>query len=150
GQGGCQTYPNGAICQPESCDPGANRYAVGTCRSGACTVSSRTCAPNRCNGSRCGQRCSEDSQCATPNVCVRGSCGKKPNGEPCSEMTASECASGICAQGVCCASACSGNCVSCALPQSAGVCTPVPNGTPDPSNGCQDKNAVSCDEDGLC
>ena len=56
---------------------------MGTCRNGACTVSSRSCAPNRCNGSRCGQRCSEDPQCATPNVCVRGSCGKKPNGEPC-------------------------------------------------------------------
>ncbi len=150
GQGGCQSYPNGSICQAESCDAGANRYAVGTCRNGACTVSARSCAPNRCNGSRCGQRCSEDSQCATPNVCVKGSCGKKPNGEPCSDATAAECASGICAQGVCCASACTGSCVSCALPQSAGVCTPVPNGTPDPAGGCPDQSSSSCRGDGLC
>ncbi len=150
GQGGCQTYPNGSICQPESCDPGANRFAVGTCRNGACTVASRSCAPNRCNGSRCGQRCAEDPQCATPNVCLRGSCGKKPNGEPCSESTASECASGICAQGVCCAGACGGSCVSCALPQSAGVCSPVPAGQADPARACTDAGASTCKGDGLC
>jgi hypothetical protein len=150
GQGGCQNYPNGAICQPESCDPAANRYAVGTCRNGTCTVSSRSCAPNRCNGRRCGQRCSDDAQCATPSVCQKGSCGKKPNGEPCAESNPDECASGICAQGVCCAGPCAGSCVSCALPQSAGVCTPVTAGAPDPARACADGGPAACKGDGLC
>ena len=93
--------------------------------------------PTGATATICGQRCATDAECATPNVCVRGSCGKKPNGEPCSASNAAECASGICAQGVCCAGACNGSCVSCALPQSAGVCTPVAAGAADPAGLCQ-------------
>ncbi len=150
GQGGCASYANGTICQAESCDASANRYAIGTCLNGACATTTRSCTPNRCNGNQCGQRCTTDTECATPNVCVRGSCGRKPNGEPCTASNPTECASGICAQGVCCASACTGSCVSCALPQSAGVCTPVPAGAADPTGQCQDQRAPSCGRDGVC
>ena len=60
---------------------------------------------------------------------------------PARPATATECASGICAQGVCCAGACTGSCVSCALPQRPGVCTPVPAGPPDPAGACVDQEA---------
>ena len=40
--------------------------------------------------------------------------------------------------------------MSCALPQSAGVCTPVPAGAADPTGQCQDQRAPSCGRDGVC
>jgi hypothetical protein len=150
GQGGCLRYPNGTVCQAESCDRGSNRYSIGTCRDGQCAVNSRACAPNRCNGNQCGQRCAADTECATPNVCVRGSCGKKPNGEPCAASNPGECASGICAQGVCCSGACTGSCVSCALQEARGECRPVPNGAADPAGACKDMKVQSCGTDGVC
>ncbi|HEY0709825.1 MAG TPA: hypothetical protein VGG33_23630, partial [Polyangia bacterium] len=150
GKGACQRYEEGTICRGESCDPAANRSSIGTCAGGTCRITTRGCAPNICNGNRCGIRCDNDGQCAPPNVCQNTSCGKRPNGAACSEMNPAECASGVCAQGVCCATTCSGSCVSCALPQSPGICAAVPDGVPDPAKVCVDQKPMSCGTDGKC
>jgi hypothetical protein len=151
GNGGCQRYPDGTICQPETCDPVGNRQSVGVCNGGACQVTSDACDPHVCNGIRCGQDCASDAGCVPPNVCDLGlrSCGKKPNGQPCAG-TGAECLSGICAQGVCCATPCSGTCLSCAQTRARGVCLAVPDGTPDPAGVCIDNKPASCGTDGRC
>ena len=41
----------------------------------------------------------------------------------------SQCAAGFCVSGVCCNTACTGQCSSCTLPGSVGICAPRPNGT---------------------
>jgi hypothetical protein len=150
GKGACQRYEEGSICRDETCDAGANRSSIGTCAGGSCRITTRGCAPNLCNGDRCGIRCDNDNQCAEPNVCQNASCGKRPNGSPCSANNPAECASGICAQGVCCAGPCTGSCVSCALPQSLGICAAVPDGMPDPEKVCVDQKPASCGTDGKC
>jgi hypothetical protein len=150
GAGACQRYMDGSVCQPSSCDPTGNQSSIGTCSEGSCKVTTRGCAPHLCNGDSCGLRCDNNTQCIPTNVCQDGSCGKRPNGEPCAANHPEECESGICAQGVCCGSACSGSCMSCALPNSAGVCTAVGNGGADPAKLCVDGKPASCGTDGKC
>jgi hypothetical protein len=150
GQGGCQRYEDGTVCQGQSCDPDAGQSSVGTCDSGTCQVTTRTCAPYVCNGDRCGMTCDNNTQCSSPNVCQDWSCGKRPDGAACSENRPNECSSGFCAQGVCCATDCKGSCLSCALPRSPGVCTAVPVGGADPTKLCVDQKPASCGTDGKC
>ncbi len=71
-----------------------------------------------------------------------------PNGGACN--LGAECVSGHCADGVCCESDCQMACRSCALPESKGLCRPVPLGTPDPRGMCADKGPASCHTNGLC
>jgi hypothetical protein len=51
---------------------------------------------------------------------------------------------------VCCESDCQMACRSCALPESKGLCRPVPLGTPDPRGKCEDKGPASCQTTGFC
>jgi hypothetical protein len=76
-----------------------------------------------------------------------GSAGA-PNGGACN--IDAECVSGHCADGVCCESDCRMACRSCALPDSKGLCRPVPLGTPDPRGMCADKGPATCQTNGLC
>jgi hypothetical protein len=71
-----------------------------------------------------------------------------PNGGACN--VGAECVSGFCADGVCCESDCRMACRSCALPESKGLCRPVPLDTPDPRGMCMDKGPASCQTNGLC
>ena len=69
-------------------------------------------------------------------------------GDACSLDT--ECLTAHCVDGVCCESDCQTACRSCALPDTRGLCRPVPGGAQDPRGKCQDKGAASCQGTGLC
>lgn len=150
GNGGCQAYGPGTVCKAESCDASSGRWtAEATCQSGTCVKPpARSCAPYRCNGTQCGNACTTNAQCSSPNVCRMDSCGKKAVGTVCARS--SECASGSCAQGVCCATSCGGSCFACNLPGSTGTCKPVRSGGGDPTGQCKDEGPSSCGNDGTC
>jgi hypothetical protein len=74
--------------------------------------------------------------------------GKKATGTACS--LDAECLTAHCVDGVCCESDCQTACRSCALPDSPGLCRPVPGGAQDPRGKCADKGAASCQSTGLC
>ena len=80
GEGGCQRYPDGSMCTPESCDRATHRYSVGLCLAGICNPGGRDCAPYTCNGNNCALRCASTADCASPHVCQANSCGKIPDG----------------------------------------------------------------------
>ena len=92
-------------------------------------------------------QCSEDEPCTKAGYyCfaegASKSCRKQAEaGEECA--TEAECASGMCAAGICCNQACEGPCVSCSLPTSPGLCSPLPAGTP-----CDD--GLFCTADDSC
>jgi hypothetical protein len=73
---------------------------------------------------------------------------RRATGDACS--IASECLTGHCVDGVCCESDCQTACRSCALPDTRGLCRPVPGGAQDPRGKCEDKGAASCQGTGLC
>jgi len=73
---------------------------------------------------------------------------RKATGTACSLDT--ECLTGHCVDGVCCESDCQAACRSCALPDTVGLCRPVPGGAQDPRGKCEDKGAASCQGTGLC
>ena len=150
GSRACQSYPNGTVCRGASCNAGTNqRTQQGTCSGGTCsTPAATTCAPYRCNGTACGNRCATNNDCVAPNTCQNGSCGKKPPGQICAR--ADECASNVCAQGVCCSTACGGLCQACNLPGLAGTCSPVPAGGQDPGGRCAAQAPATCGRDGTC
>jgi hypothetical protein len=149
GGGACRKYPVGTECGSATCNQGS-ATAASTCnQAGQCVAPpSHTCSPYVCNGSVCFAGCTKDADCVAGNFCVNGSCGKKPNGAECS--AGGECESGGCAQGVCCNSACTAACRSCALPSSLGLCTPVPDLSPDPQEQCQVTAQPSCGTTGAC
>ena len=111
------------------------------------------CETNFCDGGKCGP-CGTNNNCATTEFCdlIAGTCLPKIDaGEMCT--ASASCVSGICADGVCCDSACSGDCVSCVLPGSEGVCTPAAagddtDGDCDAGDSCNGAGACSC-EDGV-
>ena len=104
----------------------------------------RTAAPRRLH-----DHCKTDADCASGHVCVNGSCGPKPNGQPAPPR--SDCVSGFCVDGVCCDDRLRGR-----LPQlRAGVgawarARRSPAGAADPRNVCVDQGASSCGTDGTC
>lgn len=57
------------------------------------------------------------------------------------------CATGFCVDGVCCESACEEPCFACSVAE-GGVCTPVPEGTPDPA--CPFDDVATCRNPGTC
>jgi hypothetical protein len=73
---------------------------------------------------------------------------RKATGAACS--LDAECLTGHCVDGVCCESDCQTACRSCALPDTVGLCRPVPGGAQDPRGKCEDKGAASCQGTGLC
>jgi hypothetical protein len=150
GTGACEKYSAGVICQPAGCTGSTLTFAQRCDGQGVCAAAqSQPCAPFTCGASgRCKTTCTSDADCLAPNTCLNGSCGKVPIGATCASDA--ECNTGICAQEVCCATACPGTCASCALPGSAGVCTPLPAGQAAPTGQCTDLGTASCGTNGLC
>jgi hypothetical protein len=149
GVGGCALYPKETMCLAAAC-AGDRLNGAGTCDGlGRCRPPSvLDCAPYRCVGDACVNRCATDDDCVSPTVCQAGSCGKRPRGQACS--AGSECMSGFCVDGVCCDGACDGPCRSCALPSAMGVCMSAPAGAADPRHTCVAQAASTCGTDGLC
>ncbi len=150
GSGACRRYPAGMICRQPSCS-GSTLTTASRCEAGVCKPTSGfPCDPYVCDshaGNVCLKSCVTNADCGAGNVCNNGSCGKRPIGASCA--TADDCNSNLCQQGICCQTLCSGTCMSCAVPQSEGVCTPVPAGT-DPLGQCADSGRTTCGTDGLC
>jgi hypothetical protein len=150
GAGACQFYPAGTNCAPPSCS-GSTLTSARTCDgAGSCRAATTSmCDPFQCGGTACKTTCMTSTDCVAPNSCVNNSCGKLPPGATCT--AASACQSGFCAQGVCCNNACAGACMSCALTNSAGTCSPVPAGAaPTPATQCTMAAASTCGLDGTC
>ena len=153
GNGGCQSYPSGTQCAAETCVGGAYT-GPSTCNdSNQCLPPpSITCNPYTCNGSKCFDSCTQNSQCVTKFCDANHSCGPKPPGAQCSQ--ASECqpapdGNKYCSQGVCCTSPCSNACQACNL-SGNGTCTNVPNGSRDPQAKCSTTDASGCKTTGKC
>jgi hypothetical protein len=155
GSGGCQNFASGTVCSPDTCSM-EKATPASTCDGGGQCVAKAVlqCSPYKCNGSKCGNVCTDDSQCVAPNTCVNGSCGPKPIGAICTG--AIQCQSGFCAQGVCCTTACEGvQCKSCNLANSKGTCSLVGADVPDPAGKCTNSNTTcgtsgKCNADGSC
>jgi hypothetical protein len=151
GAGGCRRHVAGTICQAGQCDGSAVVGALacdglGHCKAGPTTI----CAPYSCDATNgaCFESCTLSTQCTTGQQCVNGSCGEKKKGANCTKNT--DCASGFCADGVCCNVACAGGCVSCALTDRKGTCSPIDRGVADPRGQCVDQGAPSCGATGTC
>ncbi len=153
GKGACRKYPPGARCSAGRC-AGSTIAAAGACDgAGACRSGSvQICAPFACdpttNPPRCQPKCTTAAECVMGRDCVAGSCGKKFDGAQCT--LPGECASGFCADGVCCNMKCDGACLSCAMPVSLGLCSPVGSGGQDVRGVCKDQGATSCGTTGTC
>lgn len=155
GSGGCQNFASGTVCTPEMCSMDKASPASTCDGGGQCVAKTgQMCLPYKCNGTKCGQVCGDDSQCIAPNACVNGSCGPKPLGASCSSTA--QCQSGFCAQGVCCNTACSGvQCSACNLAGSKGTCSLVSVDTIDPAGKCTNSSTTcgtkgTCNADGSC
>ena len=149
GKGGCQVYSAGTPCGGQACVDGIYSPPPTCNASGQCVPSrARACSPYICNGDVCFNTCSSAAECTPGGICANGSCGLKPLGADCASGT--ECASGFCAQGVCCDSACSDACLSCNLTTSAGTCSAVSDGAPDPQGRCVATSPVLCGTTGAC
>jgi hypothetical protein len=148
GNGGCQSWPVGTLCADETCT--SNVYkAPSTCNStGQCVSQDLVpCSPYICNGTRCFNACTNNTQCLTPFTCSANSCGLKENGASCS--AGSECRSTFCAQGVCCDGACNTACKSCVAGM-LGVCTNVATGSLEPTGLCAVQDPMTCGTNGKC
>ena len=124
-------YPGSSVeCRAASCAEGSST-SRGTCDgTGLCGMPTTTaCRPYTCDGTQCRSSCAADSECIEGFRCEMGRCIPRGNlGTPCSSD--SQCTMGaVCANGVCCNRACNGACESCALPMTAGQCSPLPAGT---------------------
>ncbi|TKC97043.1 hypothetical protein E8A74_44885 [Polyangium fumosum] len=127
---------NGVANQPDTCDD------AGTCQAN----DNVACAPYACSANACATTCAADADCAAGNYCnASGMCAPKvANGASCAAANA--CQSGFCADGVCCNTACNGLCLACDGAGTAGTCTPVAAGTPDPACGAGEacSDATTC------
>jgi hypothetical protein len=153
GRGACRIYNASTQCAAATCvnamvTPARSCTGAGA---GACTAATATVCPGafQCDasGTACRTTCTSDDHCVGPNVCINGACRKKPLTTPCD--VDNECASGKCQQKVCCSSSCTGACFSCALPGTAGTCTPIPlHGSS--GGACPDELQTSCKRNGKC
>jgi hypothetical protein len=149
GAGACRKYPDGSVCEAGTCQ-GSAVIGAKICTAGACAPGPATaCSPYGCDSAtgRCFNSCTSAAECDA-RACTSGSCGKKPLGAACS--AGAECASESCADGVCCNLACTGPCVSCNQVGTAGECSPVAAGNPDPHQQCKMEAAKTCGSSGLC
>ena len=149
GKGDCRVYVQGTECKPGRCDGGRVSNIL-TCDSkGQCSQAvSQTCPPYSCDPAtnQCATRCTTNASCADGQGCAAGSCGKSANGASC--QSAADCSSGFCVDGLCCNIACSGPCVACDQTGSAGHCTYLSAGLPDPA--CPAADPATCGTTGLC
>jgi len=129
------TYPGGDVtCHAATCSGGTFSARAGCDGAGSCsTPATMSCGDLTCNasGTACLSACTADNQCANPArpYCDGGACvSGRANGARC--QAAGECASRQCVDGFCCNAACQLPCQACDVAGHAGMCTPVPNGTP--------------------
>jgi hypothetical protein len=125
---------------------------TGLCTAGACLALPQPCKGYLCTGGpSCPMSCNADTDCA-PNFYCTGKGGSclpvQANGTNCG--AGHQCATGFCVDGFCCNNACVGGCLSCALTNIAGTCTPVGAGAADPRGLCTDQGAASCGRNGKC
>ena len=128
GTGACRPFaPPGAACGPTVCVDGEQSGPAcngnGECESAVLAE----CDPYVCDaaGTECLDACGSDADCVGEASCnVVGQCSAKAlQGEDCN--AADECLTGFCADGVCCDAACDGDCETCDLEATAGICSAV-------------------------
>jgi hypothetical protein len=150
--GACQKYASGTACGAATCPAGSVTFTgTPTCDgAGSCVrPAASSCFPYVCGSAACKAACTSDADCDLPAVCTNGACGLKAPGRTCA--SGAECKSGFCSQGVCCTTSCTGTCKSCNVSAAtAGTCTSVPAGQPDPQATCKDQGAGSCGTNGAC
>jgi hypothetical protein len=153
GSGGvCAPLSANTICSVALCNGNMSVHAVRCDGKGACLIPPMPeypCSPYACDAATgtCHTTCASDADCFGA-ACVNGSCGLISKVANCSSND--ECASGFCADGECCNVACEGSCVSCALPDRVGTCTPIAAGNPDPRGVCRDQGVASCGTTSQC
>ena len=85
GSGGCQKYRSTPSAPTETCVSNVYTPASMCNASGQCVApDALPCAPFSCNASKCFTQCTANTQCVSPNTCVKNSCGLKDNGASCS------------------------------------------------------------------
>jgi len=157
--GQCAKFSSSTVCKAASCvtggppDPAVKPQSKcdgnGTC----VTPGNVNCAPGRCDTKAlmCVNTCTTNADCTAPNTCVKGSCGLIGIGGTCSSTN--QCVSGLTCNHdkVCCNKSCDGVCETCKPPGgSAGTCTTVTAGQPDPSLMCQTTASSTCGTNGKC
>jgi hypothetical protein len=153
GMGGCQSYPDNTVCSTEQCPMNSSTHTKpGTCTAGTCSAGTEGCNGYMCNSAtnQCRTTCSTDNDCVmADHYCDAGMCvAKKVQGKVCARD--GECDTGNCVENICCHTANCGQCESCALPATLGVCTLVSAGTVDPSGTCVDSGSLGCGTTGKC
>jgi hypothetical protein len=161
-KGACADYDKGLKCKPAVCASTAALTPTSICDGkGACTTpANQSCGAFVCAADACKSSCTpatEAQDCIPPDTCVGGSCGLKANGSACT--SARQCQSGFCTEGLCCDTACAdaasgGLCKTCGgtSTASAGTCSNVDVGDPDPHSRCAKSDAKTgdCSNDGTC
>ncbi|MBI2394944.1 MAG: hypothetical protein HYV09_35570 [Deltaproteobacteria bacterium] len=135
--GVCKLKPGKTCSAGSSCSSGVCQD--GTCCSGACTGTCKTCNGT---GACVSVTSAEDADtCAGTSTCDAAGACKLKAGQSCSGAPAT-CASGLCNEN-CCSSACTGTCKTC---NGTGACVSVTNAEdPDTCNGTK-----VCDASGAC
>jgi subtilisin-like proprotein convertase family protein len=137
GLGECAFWDETTVCDGQTC-VGSTLYPSDYCDgTGACLDSGiESCCPYTCGAGTeaCRNSCSVDGHCCTGFYCHGAACeAKKEDGEVCA--TDGQCLSGFCVDGYCCNEGCEGDCRSCAVAGSEGVCTNHTSNT-DPEYEC--------------
>ena len=149
GAGRCRLYDQTTACGAISCDQGLLSIPLCDGR-GACEDTAVSCGGYLCESAgSCKDTCTTDADCSEGFLCDDGSCTVETPltlGAPC--IAGASCESGNCADGVCCDTACDGECHSCRLSDSKGVCTAIPDGEDDPDETCDD--GVFCNGEEHC
>ena len=151
GEGGCQRYPDGTMCTPETCDPATHRYSVGLCQAGLLPGQRPRLRPLRLQRQhlrpalrqqrRLRQPARLPGQLLRQDPRRRHLLGQQPGRVR---------QSGICAQGVCCKTSCGGSCQTCAMAPPRAPAAPVQDGGIDPAGVCVDMKPAACSTDGRC
>ena len=132
GSGNCNKQPNGYSCAPgPSCAGGYFTDQSKCSTSGSCVTPLPTQCAYGCNGAACA-----------PGTAKGGAC-----------TATSQCAAGLyCTDGVCCTFSSCGKCASCNVSGSQGTCSPVAQGTADPSCTASTANCMygGCNGKGAC
>ena len=160
GNGACRLYDANTTCAAASCP--VNQSMLTTDRTcdgrGVCQPPSMlACAPYVCNGTTaCKAACTVDGDCLAPNICDLqiNRCGNKLRlGQQCTSTD--QCLTGnYCVDGVCCSTMSCGLCQACNVGTSAGNCSNVLLGNPEPRNLCTPNppcgNTGACNGAGAC
>lgn len=111
------------------CDAGAGCLS-GHCVDGVCCASATCGECQACDVAGSEGTCAnlpqgaQTTTCVAPLVCDGGGQCLPGPGQACTNGAA--CSTGHCFDGVCCETACDAPCMSCAMPGSEGVCSPLP------------------------